>query len=68
MKQGEFFGPRPDPKASANGQNVKRAAAGLVPAGPLLRRGACVIAWIVNLVLDRLPARKAGARPGFFEN
>jgi hypothetical protein len=25
MKQGEFFGPRPDPKACAKGRNVKRA-------------------------------------------
>jgi hypothetical protein len=32
MKQREFLEPRPDPKASANGRNAKRAAAGVVDA------------------------------------
>ncbi len=59
MKQGEFFGPRPDPKASSKGRNVKRAAAGVVDAHERTKRD-----FLTQAEVDRLVAGARGGRFG----
>jgi hypothetical protein len=59
MKQGEFFGPRPDPKASAKGRNVKRSAAGVVDVHERTKRD-----FLTQAEVDRLVAAARGGRFG----
>jgi hypothetical protein len=59
MKQGEFFGPRPDPKAYACGRTVKRAAAGVVDAHERTKRD-----FLTQAEVDRLVAGARGGRFG----